>query len=519
MGLSRKFANLGKALDSGTSGEFLTIDDSGGLFRGVQWTEISGTPTTIDSAAASAIVDSAYVQARQVDVGLDSALITSLIDSSYVAARQGEVGLDSAAITGIVDSAYVSARVAAGLDSAGVTGIVDSDYVGGRVTANSGFKNYRYTATAGQTEFKDSDVNGEVLYYSTDGLLVFYNGVALEKTTDFTTANNNTVTLTEGADSGVSVNISTWTISTSSGGSGVLFYGTRGLNLGGKSGSPSYNTIQYFTTTSASDAVDFGDLTAANYYFGAASSGTRVVTGGGIHSTTTVASMDYFETATTGNASDFGDLTFQRYTPGCAGSTTRHLTCGGNLGSGGGSETNIIDYVTYATTGNATDFGDRTVAQDYVSTASDATYAVIGLGEDYSTGSNAARDTLDYVTIATTGNASDFGDLTLARYAGNHGVIGNTTRGLFAGGYGSPSNIIDYITIASPGNATDFGDLANARGDMQSTSDGTTGFFMGGNGATDITQVTIATTGNATSFADLLTGVGTDQGVGASGTA
>ena len=54
---------------------------------------------------------------------------------------------------------------------------------------------------------------------------------------------------------------------------------------------------------------------------------------------------------------------------------------------------------------------------------------------------------------------------------------------------------------------------------MQSTSDGTTGFFMGGNGATDITQVTIATTGNATSFADLLTGVGTDQGVGASGTA
>ena len=42
--------------------------------------------------------------------------------------------------------------------------------------------------------------------------------------------------------------------------------------------------------------------------------------------------------------------------------------------------------------------------------------------------------------------------------------ISATTRGLFAGG-GTPTriNVIEYITIASTGNATDFGELSQAR--------------------------------------------------------
>ena len=46
-------------------------------------------------------------------------------------------------------------------------------------------------------------------------------------------------------------------------------------------------------------------------------------------------------------------------------------------------------------------------------------------------------NTTDYVTIATVGNATDFGDLTDARYVG--GAASNSTRGLFAGGL-DPSN-------------------------------------------------------------------------------
>ena len=75
----------------------------------------------------------------------------------------------------------------------------------------------------------------------------------------------------------------------------------------------------------------------------------------------------------------------------------------------------------------------------------------------------ARTNVIDYVTIASTGNASDFGDLVDSR----NGVAGaaSSTRGLFAGGdYGSTlSNIIEYITIATTGNTTDFGDLTAAK--------------------------------------------------------
>ena len=42
--------------------------------------------------------------------------------------------------------------------------------------------------------------------------------------------------------------------------------------------------------------------------------------------------------------------------------------------------------------------------------------------------------------------------------------MSNSTRGLFAGG-ASPNktNVISFVTIASTGNATDFGDLTVAR--------------------------------------------------------
>ena len=68
-----------------------------------------------------------------------------------------------------------------------------------------------------------------------------------------------------------------------------------------------------------------------------------------------------------------------------------------------------------------------------------------------------AINTIDYVTIATTGNAADFGDSTEAR--NNTGSLSSPTRGILAGGSPSYKSTIDYVTIASAGNATDFGDF------------------------------------------------------------
>ena len=75
-----------------------------------------------------------------------------------------------------------------------------------------------------------------------------------------------------------------------------------------------------------------------------------------------------------------------------------------------------------------------------------------------------ATNAVHYITISSTGNSQDFGDLNSANYRGSG--TSNSIRGLFAGGYIIPStgtNRIDYVTIASTGNASDFGDLYVAR--------------------------------------------------------
>ena len=95
---------------------------------------------------------------------------------------------------------------------------------------------------------------------------------------------------------------------------------------------------------------------------------------------------------------------------------------------------------------------------------------------------NANTSNIDYVTISTLGNSTDFGDMSVARRA--YGATSNKTRGLFFGGYSSSvSNIIDYITVATPSNATDFGDIAqdgNSTHGCTSVGNNTRGFIAGG---------------------------------------
>ena len=120
-----------------------------------------------------------------------------------------------------------------------------------------------------------------------------------------------------------------------------------------------------------------------------------------------------------------------------------------------GTLVNTIDYVTISTTGNAIDFGDFTFTGRYRSASASSTRGVWGGGYTPSNINN-----IDFVTISSTGNAADFGDLTAGRP--RLASCSSSTRGLF--GAGSPLvNIVDYITIASTGDARDFGDLTQSR--------------------------------------------------------
>ena len=120
--------------------------------------------------------------------------------------------------------------------------------------------------------------------------------------------------------------------------------------------------------------------------------------------------------------------------------------------------------------------------------------------------SSGGRDNaIDYITIASTGNATDFGDLTEARNSAP-ASLSNGTRGVFAAGRTSgPVNTIDYITVASTGNATDFGDLTVGRQQPAGASNGSRGLIIAGfsvavQARTDAEKLTIATTGNATLY-------------------
>ena len=80
-------------------------------------------------------------------------------------------------------------------------------------------------------------------------------------------------------------------------------------------------------------------------------------------------------------------------------------------------------------------------------------------------------DVIDYITIATLGNAIDFGNLTQAK--GNSSAVASKTRAVQGGG-NTPSYTteIDYVQIMSTGNARDFGDLSTAHSEMGGISNG-----------------------------------------------
>ena len=232
--------------------------------------------------------------------------------------------------------------------------------------------------------------------------------------------------------------------------------------------------------------------------------GRGVYGGGGISSPTNPANISFIDVQSQGNTTTFGSLTSENraWTHGFGSSTRAIWSGGGN--TGGGTLTNTIDFVTIATTSNATDFGDATVATTWRGSFSNDTRGISGGG--YLSPANI--NTIDFVTISNLGNATDFGDLTQVRRGA--GAMASSTRGVFAGGFTpSVTNIMDFVTIATTANATDFGDLVQAsRHDSGGCSNGVRGIIGGGNtGSSNHTNViqfiTIASEGNATDFGDL----------------
>tara|TARA_B100001989_G_scaffold216556_1_gene167442 strand:+ start:1379 stop:2413 length:1035 start_codon:yes stop_codon:yes gene_type:complete len=219
--------------------------------------------------------------------------------------------------------------------------------------------------------------------------------------------------------------------------------------------------------------------------------------------------IEFFNVDTTGNCADFGNLTSSRRCQGQgAGSRTRGIFMGGRASP---ANRDVIDFITIASTGDATDFGNLTDGGASNSgQGGNATRAVCNGGQRGSTGTT-KKNIIDFITIASTGDALDFGDSTVSRVT-QTGGLNSPTRGVFAGGY-TPTqiNTIEYITFSTQANAADFGDLTHTVRRAGGGSNAIRGIIMGGNnydgghiGLNNIDFITIATLGNSIDFGDMV---------------
>ena len=191
---------------------------------------------------------------------------------------------------------------------------------------------------------------------------------------------------------------------------------TRGLFAGGETPTD-LSTIDFITIETSGNATDFGELTAASLDGAGTGSFTRAIFGG-FRTPSVTDTIEYTQFDTTGNCADFGNLTQSRsyLDDGCAGNNVRALwTCGSN-----GAQYNVIDFVTIASIGNATDFGDLAFTTTHADGLSNNTRGVFsGLSNTSAPGADGTfgnAPQILYVTIASTGNTTLFGELTARRY-------------------------------------------------------------------------------------------------------
>ena len=232
------------------------------------------------------------------------------------------------------------------------------------------------------------------------------------------------------------------------------------------------NTVQIATT---GNATDFGDLSVASNGVAAVASATRGIFGGG-YTPTAQSLIEFVHFESSGGVIDFGDLL----------EANQDQMSGSNNTIGIFSRDTTTQFITMASTGDATEWGgDTTVSRFYgMQSNCSSTRMVIGGGRVSPT----VVDTIDYFTFSTRGDAVSFGQMTSAR--SGYGAGGNSTRGIFA----------------TEGNAQDFGDLSATTRAKQNAASSTRCVIAGGTTPTNVNTieyVTISTTGDATDFGDL----------------
>jgi len=239
-------------------------------------------------------------------------------------------------------------------------------------------------------------------------------------------------------------------------------------------GQPTTATIDYIAIASTGNGIDFGDLSSGRPRGSGLASSVRGIFVGGNPG---VNIMDYVEIMTLGNALDFGDLTFTGRGPSATASPTRGII------TNDFSSNADIDLISIQSKGNAIEFGKDMYYGGYGANngASTGTRGVWmgGYASDNpkSPSQNLRRTTaIRGVEFSSGGNATEYGDLVSASFAVYNSATGTKNRGFCFGGFvpdGSidATNTIQFMNIQSSGNAQDFGDLTVPRYSIGSACD------------------------------------------------
>ena len=226
----------------------------------------------------------------------------------------------------------------------------------------------------------------------------------------------------------------------------------------------------------------------------------RMVTYGGADSSYKN-SMNVIQIATLGSAIDFGDASNENGFGSGMASSTRGVFKQGREGS---DYTNTMEFVTFSSLGGVTDFGDDIgTLQDSSASSANNTRGIFGNGTGYDA-------KIQSITLATTGNTTEFGTLGQGLYMGGGAGGGSPTRGFFFGGRQQPPSTtvvkdIETVTFASGGEATKFGELTVGRRAIAAVTNATRAVMCSGDTPATNTMdfITMASEGNATDFGDI----------------
>lgn len=188
-------------------------------------------------------------------------------------------------------------------------------------------------------------------------------------------------------------------------------------------------------------------------------------------------------------------------------------TSGGNTPPG----TNTIDKFPFSTDANASDVGDLTIARERPSGQSSSVSGYTSGGQNPPTAPS-TNNAIDKFPFATNTNATNVGLLTESIIPGSVGQS-STVSGYRSGGRipGTPiippvgSNVIDKFPFSTDANATDVGDLTIGRWDAAGQSSTVSGYTSGGgtyspSSVNVIDKFPFSTNANATDVGDLTVG-------------